>query len=380
MKYKRKTFLLPLLLLIGASLLYKYTLSNKVSFDKKETLIKVIIEGINNESVFFILYSLDGDSQQIDTLEFNNGSLIHIINIEKPKIIRVLLKERRSTFRSDFIMFFVEPDEEIIIQGKLNELSIDYDIVKGNKLSKQNAELRKALLPFFERESIIYKEIQENKTLNDISIRNLRKQFDSLRFHVVNNIRIDFAKSNPNYELSAKLLMETDLPEDSLIKYFNLLSDSVKNTFYGKTYEKYVSAWKSIQPGQIAPEFTAETLSKSEFALKNCNGKYVILHFWATSCGYCIEEIPLIKEMHNKYNEDIVFVSIEGTNKKKEWISIVDEFEMNWAQIFNKELNIDILELYGIRVFPEYIIIDKGGRILKKVEEDELVNSINGLF
>ena len=60
---------------------------------------------------------------------------------------------KEKIFRSRNISFHLDPNSEIVIKGKSKDISIEYDIIKGNRLSFQQNELRKVLLPYYEKES-----------------------------------------------------------------------------------------------------------------------------------------------------------------------------------------------------------------------------------
>jgi thiol-disulfide isomerase/thioredoxin len=72
-----------------------------------------------------------------------------------------------------------------------------------------------------------------------------------------------------------------------------------------------------VQIGQTAPQ-----IAISDYLLnsnnKDLNNKYVILEFWATWCKPCLEQVPHINDLKDKFdkNSDVVFVSI--TNEKPE--------------------------------------------------------------
>jgi peroxiredoxin len=63
---------------------------------------------------------------------------------------------------------------------------------------------------------------------------------------------------------------------------------------------KYVS----VKVGDSAPDFSLHTLERQTFQLSSLKGeKVVLLHFWATWCSVCLEELPIIIRDYSRFRE-----------------------------------------------------------------------------
>src|SRR4051812_14180725 len=56
--------------------------------------------------------------------------------------------------------------------------------------------------------------------------------------------------------------------------------------------------------GGLAPRFTVTTLDNQSLSLTGLRDKVIILNFWATWCGPCITEMPLLESTYQKYRAD----------------------------------------------------------------------------
>ena len=56
-----------------------------------------------------------------------------------------------------------------------------------------------------------------------------------------------------------------------------------------------------IVAGSPAPDFTLKTADDKNFTLSSLRGKYVVLDFWGSWCGWCIKGIPKMKRYYDRY-------------------------------------------------------------------------------
>lgn len=72
--------------------------------------------------------------------------------------------------------------------------------------------------------------------------------------------------------------------------------------------------------------------------VSNPDNRYVVLDFWATWCGACIEEIPMLREVYAKYHEKGVEIYSVAENSDVEyWKSFIEENGMTWINVCDDE-------------------------------------------
>jgi peroxiredoxin len=117
--------------------------------------------------------------------------------------------------------------------------------------------------------------------------------------------------------------------------------------------------------GDKAPVFSCTTLDGKKFDLANTSGKIVMINFFATWCGPCNEELPVLqKDIWDKYkdNPDFVLLVIGRQHTDEE----IKEFatKKGLSLPFAADPKKEIYSLYAKQMIPRNIIIGRDGKIV----------------
>lgn len=112
-----------------------------------------------------------------------------------------------------------------------------------------------------------------------------------------------------------------------------------------------------LKVGNVFPQVEVET-AKGTWSNKEKN-KIIVINWWATSCLPCIEEIPGLSQLVEKYPKDKVeFVAIAWD--KKNHAKFISKHKFSYLQGFGDK---KLTKLFG-EAFPRNIILNKKGIIL----------------
>jgi cytochrome c biogenesis protein CcmG/thiol:disulfide interchange protein DsbE len=118
------------------------------------------------------------------------------------------------------------------------------------------------------------------------------------------------------------------------------------------------------QVGSLAPDFSSQTLSGSGFRLRQYRGHPVLLNFWATWCGPCRDEMPLLQRATdvNKSSGLVVLgVNYEETSGSQ-LRSFLNKVGVRFPAVYDPAGQ--IAGEYGVNVgLPVSIFIDKAGKV-----------------
>lgn len=117
-------------------------------------------------------------------------------------------------------------------------------------------------------------------------------------------------------------------------------------------------------------EFEAILLDGQKIDLKDFRGKVVILDYWATSCGPCVGETPMLKTFYKNWKErgvELIGFSVdEDLETLKKYVEKESLPWPNASEKLSKERNLpDSRKKYEIDSYPTTILIDQNGNVVR---------------
>lgn len=138
------------------------------------------------------------------------------------------------------------------------------------------------------------------------------------------------------------------------------------NSLANKTTAKNVLKKLSLYTkSKKAPDFNLLNQFGESKSLKDYNGKYLYIGFWANWSIPSLKELFLMKELHKKYGKKVHFVSINLDEDPEEMLNFLKEndgFKWDFMHYAN---HWKIREDYEARTVPTYYLIDKRGTIIQ---------------
>ena len=128
--------------------------------------------------------------------------------------------------------------------------------------------------------------------------------------------------------------------------------------------------------GAVAPAIEATTLDGKPLTLEQFKGKFVLLDFWATWCGPCIEEIPTLQAVHEEFGKDERFamVSLSVDEKIDEPRKFQSKRQLPWTQGFlGGGIHGPTPGRFGVRAIPAFVLVGPDGKIVARGMRGEAI-------
>ena len=241
--------------------------------------------------------------------------------------------------------------------------------IKSTTLNEHISELENILRPIhLERDNV---GTQINKIIAEQGVPSpeIRQKMQSLG-DKIKDIETEFIAEHLTEDVAAFLLLDIRA-KDAIAFYeqmdkslfsntFRLVETTIKELIENGRIKSY--AEKNLTVGSLAPDFTLKNIQGDNFTLSSLQGRWVILDFWGTWCGWCIKGFPKLKEYYSKYKTNMELVAINCMDSDQRWKDGVKKYALPFINVKD---NNKVSAQYAVSGFPTKIIITPEGRIHK---------------
>lgn len=144
-----------------------------------------------------------------------------------------------------------------------------------------------------------------------------------------------------------------------------------------------ISAWAQSVEG-AAPDFTLKSNQGKNMRLEELRGEVVMLNFWASWCGPCRQEMPLMNDIYEDYKDlgfTILAVNVDEDSADAD--RFLTAVPVDFPVLYDNESKVS--EMYEVDAMPTTVLIDRDGnkrfhhRGYKPGYEDEYAKQVKAL-
>jgi len=114
--------------------------------------------------------------------------------------------------------------------------------------------------------------------------------------------------------------------------------------------------------GRLAPDFALKSLNGPNMRLSELRGEVAMVNFWATWCGPCRQEMPLLNQIYRQYHAvgfELLGVNIDDVADKA--VDMANTLGVTFPVLFDEEKS--VRRLYHVSTMPTTLLIGRDGTV-----------------
>lgn len=161
---------------------------------------------------------------------------------------------------------------------------------------------------------------------------------------------------------------------------------ALRISFLAISFLLTATAAQSVEIGEAPPDYLGKSERKTKIFLSESNGKIRVVTFWATWCGPCLKELPVLNAIQKKGGADrIRTIAININDRKNDFrraVRVLEDYEIEFVFDYRRSIS----KKYDVEGIPHMLIIDVDGLVAYQhigYNEDaipRIVEEINSLL
>ncbi len=140
------------------------------------------------------------------------------------------------------------------------------------------------------------------------------------------------------------------------------ISRSLRYTILGGLLMAFCGTLLAASDAVPAPNFTLKSRTGENIKLSELRGSVVMVNFWASWCGPCRQEMPILQQLYDRYH-DMGFTLL-GVNVDEEPAlaeKMLKDIPVNFPVLYDS--NNVVSKEYQVKAMPSTFMVDRDGKI-----------------
>ncbi len=348
-----------------------------------EFSVDLDVKGITSDHASVTVFGLrdsvqiPSDNPKYISLPVTDGKVSFSGTTPQPAVLRLTFSDDRQFFKyvgrgyfpnkASSLWFVVGPGTKLKMSGDLTGKNFVDMYPSGDFENKMFARLSSALFPVQSRMGDIAVSLEVDSTLTPDAKEALRKESEALEA-CSDSLRRDFVSKNPSciaaLWLMEDMLVRSQMEPSEIEPLLEKVDPKYHENYFYYTVAGRVEGAKLASVGAPCPRLAGDDMEGKPFDIKDCCGKYVILDFWGTWCGACLQGMPAMRAFRDKYADKLMIVGIANDKDKVQVRECMRKNGMDWINLMQGKGEDDFVATFNVQGFPTKIVLDPRGTIV----------------
>ncbi|MCA9175345.1 MAG: redoxin domain-containing protein [Planctomycetales bacterium] len=150
--------------------------------------------------------------------------------------------------------------------------------------------------------------------------------------------------------------------QEDAVKYYDRI---VSGFPAARVHAKAAGAKRRLESVGKPLTLTGTDSTGKSFQLSSLRGKVVLIHYWASWCEVCTQDMETIRKAQAKFGNDFVPVGINCDNQATEMAAFLKKNRLPWPQL-HEPMGMEnrLVNELGVLSLPMMLLVDKNGRVV----------------
>lgn len=314
-----------------------------------------------------------------DTFNLKDGKAVFKGQVDYPRFVSFVFKNGEEEFYGS-CGFFLD-NEKVKVTGDFKDLK--NVIIEGGKTQQEYATIMKNGKDIFRKyRDLSYvrgKAFKDNRHVYDSLTPSVDAAYDEVMEYILSLPGYSTSQVAPYFVSEYFNTGNMEMFEKAL----DAFDISMSTNAYVSSCRQELDAEKCVLPGKPAYDFSLQDLDGKTYKLSDFRGKYVLLEFSASWCGWCKLEIPYLQRVYkDTKNKNFVMFTINLDEERTKWEDDVKKHNLPWTVLSDLQgFKSPVAKNYNVSGIPMIYLINPDGVIEEKgLRREPMIEYINNLF